>query len=996
MSYQRRPFRPVISWIGCALLAASSAQADSVAQVATAKRISRQTVSLIDPQGRPAVAPGSAGNTLARVGDVLTFTIQFTPVPNGAFRGMGGYITDYIPPNTEVVGARIVDRNGNTVPPHRGGLACDGYGPRGQKWNTATLVDGSMAQLYADTGIFFSDDPRTARHSRNPGSGLDEPFLTLKNGLQMPQNPSGAGQFDNLLSTSAPYFAHNEWDLAQVVVFGPASGNAPEHVGNSGIGYGSPVAGPDSWYQLEQTVDPPAATIIAANSKALGNVGPWRRIRTTGGEIGQRGQGADPPTAPSSMTQCPGNAPTRVGVPAVDGSGTLLGWDLSTSNPLPPNTNAVRFALGELVVGDEYFAEISLRVKALPLDPTFGDVNCAEVAGGDASSRRQDGSQGGKDYLWRYFLPAPACVSLDLLFENNVDKVLVAANGALTNTIEVKNLSTTTQTGVVVKDCYSSGDETFVSAGSTGGYTLDTAGTGCPNPAVQDAIVWTVGTLAPGEGRSFTLNFTGTASTSNQAVYTSDALPSPGFVATAYTTVGNTAIMRLALEAAPVELAALPGVVHYTAQIANVGTANATTLDYGIRLPDTSWTYRPGSALVNGVPASLEPAQTGAVLHFGAPPAPASISAGGSLTLEFDVDVAASVSAGEYTSSLTSFVNATQDLEDSIFAAAPVAVLMARSETPSLSATLLEGATQVSGTSAEAAGSTLTVFVNGNPAGSTSVTGSGSFSASIPALFAGQRVTARARATGELESFSSAAVTVVGVGGVAACLDGLDNDGDGQTDFPNDLGCSSAYDADETDVAECSDGLDNDGDGKSDFPEDESCSSYLDGDEAGAPACSDGADNDGDGALDFPDDPGCTAASDASEADTPACSDGSDNDGDGRSDFPNDLGCTSSLDDSEQDASSGAGGSSSGGAPGTGASASGAGSASALGGGLILRGAQAIPDPGGVPASEASAGAKRDGGCSCKLESSTRSQTGGWVAMLAALTLLGRRRRAAR
>ena len=193
--------------------------------------------------------------------------------------------------------------------------------------------------------------------------------------------------------------------------------------------------------------------------------------------------------------------------------------------------------------------------EALPLDPDFGDVNCAEVAGGDASSRSLDGNTGGKDYLWRYFLPAPACVSLDLLFENNVDQVLTTDGGALTNSIEVKNLSTTTQTNVVVKDCYVSGEETFVPAGSTQGYTIDTTGAGCPNPSTQDAIVWTVGSLEPGEERVFSVNFTGQGSTSNQAVYTSDALPN-GFSATAYTTVGDAAIMRLTLDAAPYDVIA--------------------------------------------------------------------------------------------------------------------------------------------------------------------------------------------------------------------------------------------------------------------------------------------------------------------------------------------------------------------------------------------------------------------------------------------------------
>jgi hypothetical protein len=64
------------------------------------------------------------------------------------------------------------------------------------------------------------------------------------------------------------------------------------------------------------------------------------------------------------------------------------------------------------------------------------------------------------------------------------------------------------------------------------------------------------------------------------------------------------------------------------------------------------------------------------------------------------------------------------------------------------------------------------------------------------------------------------------------CTDGIDNNGDGTTDFPADRGCSSQADNDENDVVcpgptcpACSDGLDNDGDGQTDFPADTSCDS---------------------------------------------------------------------------------------------------------------------------------------------------------------------------
>jgi hypothetical protein len=47
------------------------------------------------------------------------------------------------------------------------------------------------------------------------------------------------------------------------------------------------------------------------------------------------------------------------------------------------------------------------------------------------------------------------------------------------------------------------------------------------------------------------------------------------------------------------------------------------------------------------------------------------------------------------------------------------------------------------------------------------------------------------------------------------CSDGLDNDGDGLIDFPEDRGCRHASDLSEE--PECADGLDNDGDGRIDF-----------------------------------------------------------------------------------------------------------------------------------------------------------------------------------
>ncbi|MEO8700209.1 MAG: hypothetical protein ABI867_09200 [Kofleriaceae bacterium] len=71
------------------------------------------------------------------------------------------------------------------------------------------------------------------------------------------------------------------------------------------------------------------------------------------------------------------------------------------------------------------------------------------------------------------------------------------------------------------------------------------------------------------------------------------------------------------------------------------------------------------------------------------------------------------------------------------------------------------------------------------------------------------------------------------------CSDGLDDDGDGKIDFPDDPGCSDPADSSETDdcpsgplCPACSDGVDNDLDGQTDFPADLACSSASSDNEA--------------------------------------------------------------------------------------------------------------------------------------------------------------------
>ena len=137
------------------------------------------------------------------------------------------------------------------------------------------------------------------------------------------------------------------------------------------------------------------------------------------------------------------------------------------------------------------------------------------------------------------------------------------------------------------------------------------------------------------------------------------------------------------------------------------------------------------------------------------------------------------------------------------------------------------------------------------------------------------------------------------------CSDGIENDSDGLIDYPNDPGCDDPNDDTEDPNPQCSDGIDNDGDGLTDYPNDPDCSSPggagggSEGSGPPASQCSDGIDNDGDGLIDYPADSGCSGSGDNTESTPPQCSDTIDNDGDGLADYPADPGCSSPSDNDE-------------------------------------------------------------------------------------------------
>lgn len=104
------------------------------------------------------------------------------------------------------------------------------------------------------------------------------------------------------------------------------------------------------------------------------------------------------------------------------------------------------------------------------------------------------------------------------------------------------------------------------------------------------------------------------------------------------------------------------------------------------------------------------------------------------------------------------------------------------------------------------------------------------------------------------------------------CSDGLDVDGDGSVDHPDDPGCSAPSDASEREATlVCDNGLDDDADSTIDHPADPGCADGEDPSErTAARQCDNGFDDDGDLAIDYPADPGCLHPSNPIEAPEPA------------------------------------------------------------------------------------------------------------------------------
>ena len=871
------------------------ARGDGVAQVMTSKSLTQATVDVIDPESGTSQGTGGSDVRVA-VGDIISFRFRFTPVPDKVNRGLQGYLTEYLPPNTEVVGVRITDASGNTLTPRYPGIGVDGCiggsicnsftnlpcttGTAGCPGGTRSFQSGSIAQLHADTGVFYTTDPIAARSPANA-------FITMNNGITMSPAPASIspGIVALLGDTTGPYFAHNTWDWDQVRAFGTASAvGANGGDGNTPFGYGSPVAGPLTYYPYEASTD-------GSGNLLFDNVnGPWERVRYPGATIGF---GAADIGSSNVITR--------------NVTETNAGFDLTPANPA--DATAVRVALGETRTGEPGFVEVAVRVTGVPLDPGFapagGNIDCGEVVGTDTSSR--GGNTGARDNPWPTYVASPACVFLRLLFDLDVDKSLATNADNLTYTLRGSNLSVNPETNAVARLKFDQSRQSLVTA-----TPAPNSNATCTDDPTLQCLTWNLGTLAPGADYTLTavMDVGGGGQTTNvmQANYRSDQLPAPGFTTQALTIVAPIAVPRVTLSPGfdpTTTSASQGGIASVTGVVTNIGTEIWGQETLTLVLP-TGWSVN-GNVTLGGSTLSCDGGCGTARPTYGAP---LSYDPFQQRALAFSVNVPAGAAGatGLYRIDAQVFGNQSGfggNFETYFPRAAFIPVNQRRTQRPTVSCPIGSTSTSISGTAESDAAISVrfNLLERGTATASAAATPapwtSNNFGA-FGELYGGLEVTAVATAPGELPSEPSVPCFVVSR---RQCNDGLDNDGDGLIDFPNDPGCDSPGDNTEnTPSPQCSDGSDNDGDLQTDWPFDVGCQGPTDPTENSGAACSDGLDNDGDSATDFPADPDCTGPTDGSETTYQACQDGLDNDGDLVIDFPADPGCHSAFDDAETDA----------------------------------------------------------------------------------------------
>lgn len=685
--------------LAAAALLPATGHAHNVGQVQTTIYFAPETINLLTSRAAAGGVPGFQAN------DIVSYIISFQPVPNPginlpactgagyASTGVNGYITDYIPPNTQVVGASFVNADGVTLSaPNAPGPMVEATALGVFTAPFAGALSGALPDLYADTGIFYSTDPRTA---------LDPTTVATGNIAKQGQPgynviPTRGGCLAKLIDPAiATMTTHNLWDADQTTAFGTTTANAALVVapksaapvsiavgsGVTPLNAGSPVAGPDSGFKLDNT----------------GFIGPWQRISTPGATIG-------------CAAGCAA-AVRNTAVASVRATPTAQGYNLSVASPLPANTNAVRWAAGQLVVGQPRYVKLSLRLLGTPA--AGGVINSAEVSGGDSDGLTS------RDNPWTYWVASTANNNSSLFIQKQITNVCttaqyaalavgqdasscpaynggnIPANAVLRYRIAYSNLSNSVQHQVVLSDILPIQTNvppnlpatpatlaqlpTLVKNFAYTGYNLSsvapaypafTAGTATTSPVVTFAPISSLGPALGGTISFDVILSTPTVPTtvSNTAKITTFEIPTGTSASTsASVTVAPAASLAIS-KTALTNVVAPGGTVSYAITLTNNGSGPATLTNIVDTLPGfgnatgvaatdalTQFVYVGPSTYTNGA-AGLPTAITGTVTQPAANsanqdrvtftfPAATTLAAGATLTLTFNATVGANVPA---------------------------------------------------------------------------------------------------------------------------------------------------------------------------------------------------------------------------------------------------------------------------------------------------------------------------------------------------------------
>ncbi len=590
----------------------------------------------------------AAGQPLMQTGDTIGLVLKATPNA-GTPTGSGGYSTFFIPIGTQVVQAQYgrIDPSGAFIPMAVKGqsILALGDGLMGSKKTTGLiglqlgpnitgqtayavdstgLANGTMAGIYADTGLFYSTDPKTAWQSWANTGGMDSSTSTATDNFITNNNG------DVVVPTT-------RWDAEQLIAFGMKSPGIAildpvDQRGNAPWGMGSGVAGPECGYAwcFNKTYWDAHASDPIRMQNAI-SVGPWQRIKYDGSQASQ---------------DVPGLKSSKIGYVGVDASS--IGYDLSPSNPLPLTTSwsdntspkAVRIAWGNLELYRPEYARLQVKIVNGP-GQTNSPFNAAgflqayvDTFGGDAG-----GEYNNFDHLWRYYTPTTAQLSGEPFVSKQASNPLVLTNQVYTYQLWAINFGSTPLTHVVVQDSMPDGLQ-FISA------------VPAPTTVTSGLLKWNLGTMAPQSMQSFVV--TAKATQTGVIINTLSSVSDQYAQQSTTDTVVATAQALLYADKSVTPSVAQPGdSVSYTITISNNGTAaNVAPLVITENLP-SGFTYTGlTSASLNGSAAGagvlqVNPNDTTHPVFA----VEQGINAGQTLTLTFTAQISGTEPPGSYTNS---------------------------------------------------------------------------------------------------------------------------------------------------------------------------------------------------------------------------------------------------------------------------------------------------------------------------------------------------------